>query len=634
MYTDMVGYTALGQRNESLSLALVEEQRKLIRPILTRHNGREVKTMGDAFLVEFPNAVDAVRCAYDIQRAVREFNLSLESDKRIHLRIGVHVGEVVESQGDISGDAVNVASRIEPLAEDGGVCVSSHVYDFVRGKVDLPLESVGPKTLKNVTEPMEVYRMMMPWEKEHIESSQELDSRTVAVLPFASMSPDPNDEYFADGLTEELIDRLCQVRELGVIARTSIMNYKKGNKNASQIGKELKAGALVEGSVRKAGNRIRVTAQLINANTEKHLWASHYDKDLDDIFAVQSDIAEKVAGELKVQLLESEKWAIEKKPTENLEAYSLYLRGLQYWHEERVDLEKKAIRYFEESIGLDQNFSPPYHAAARVYFHFANMGYMSPGEARQKGKTLLARAQELDPDSPDLLVAKAYESFGNYEWSDTEALLRSAVELSPSNAEARRFHATALHVLGRFDESLAESMKSEKLDPVWRNWIRGSLLYCQRRYDDAIAEARGLLDRDPELFNVRTMLAFSYLAKGMFAEAVAEFKNNVELAAGSSTNWSKGDLAVAYAKSGRMDEAINILEELEALAQKEYVPPDVIAVVSWALGKGERALELFERAYEQRSDAWMLWLGVYPLFDDLRSDGRFAPFLRKVGFPV
>jgi adenylate cyclase len=211
MFTDMVGYTALGQKNESLSLALVEEQRKVIRPILARHNGREVKTMGDAFLVEFPNTVDAVRCAYDIQRAIREFNLSLERDKRIHLRIGVHVGEVVESQGDISGDAVNVASRIEPLAEDGGVCVTGHVYDFVRGKVDLPLVSMGPKALKNVVTPVDVYKMVMPWEHAQEESVQELDSKTVAVLPFASMSPDPNNEYFADGLREELIDRLCQV---------------------------------------------------------------------------------------------------------------------------------------------------------------------------------------------------------------------------------------------------------------------------------------------------------------------------------------------------------------------------------------------------------------------------------------
>ena len=274
MFTDMVGYTALGQKNESLSLALVEEQRKVIRPILTRHNGREVKTIGDAFMVEFPNAVDAVRCAYDIQRAIREFNLSVAVDKRIHLRVGLHVGEVVESQGDISGDAVNIASRIEPLAQDGGVCVTHQVYELVKTKVDITLSSLGPMWLKNVAAPVEVFKMDMPWETEGTRAIPRLDTKRVAVLPFASMSPDPNDEYFADGLTEELIDRLCQVKELGVIARTSVMNYKGQKKNASEIGKELKAGGLVEGSIRKAGNKIRVTAQLIDANTEEHLWSS------------------------------------------------------------------------------------------------------------------------------------------------------------------------------------------------------------------------------------------------------------------------------------------------------------------------------------------------------------------------
>ena len=272
MFTDMVGYTALGQRNESLSLALVEEQRKLIRPILARHNGREVKTIGDAFLVEFLSALDAVRCAYDIQRAVREFNISLPEERRVHLRVGVHLGDVVESGGDISGDAVNVASRIEPLAEDGGVCVTRQVYDHVQNKFELKLASLGVKPLKNVNTPIEVYKMMMPWEAEKSTPSPQLDKKRIAVLSFANMSQDPADGYFADGMTEELITSLSAVRELTVIARTSIMKYKGSQKGASEVGRELNAGTLIEGSVRKAGNRVRITAQLIDTSTEGHLW--------------------------------------------------------------------------------------------------------------------------------------------------------------------------------------------------------------------------------------------------------------------------------------------------------------------------------------------------------------------------
>jgi adenylate cyclase len=221
MFTDMVGYTALSQRNESLSLSIVEEQRDLVRPILSRHNGREVKTMGDAFLVEFSSALAAVRCAYDIQRATRDRNIALPEESRILLRIGIHLGDVVESQGDISGDAVNLASRIESLAEPGGVCLTRQVYDQVVNKVELPLSSVGMKALKNVDAPVEVFRMTMPWETK-ASSGEERERRRIAVLPLANLSPDRADEYLADGMTEELIMSLSGVRELTVVARTSV----------------------------------------------------------------------------------------------------------------------------------------------------------------------------------------------------------------------------------------------------------------------------------------------------------------------------------------------------------------------------------------------------------------------------
>ena len=253
MYTDMVGYTALGQQNESLSLELVEEQRKLARPIFETHNGREVKTMGDAFLVEFPSAVDAVRCAYDVQKSIREFNLSLASERKIHLRIGVHLGEVVDVGGDILGDAVNVASRIEPLAEDGGVCLSRQVYDQVQRKLEFRLSSLGPRALKNVIEPVEVFRIMMPWEDERSPEVVGLDRKRIAVLPFVNMSPDPNDSYFADGITEEIISTVSGISGLRVISRTSMMHYRGTSKTLKEIGREVEAGSVLEGSLRKAG---------------------------------------------------------------------------------------------------------------------------------------------------------------------------------------------------------------------------------------------------------------------------------------------------------------------------------------------------------------------------------------------
>ncbi len=284
MFTDMAGYTALGQRNETISLALVEEQRKLLRPVFSRRNGREIKTMGDAFLVEFSNALDAVRSAYDVQRTSREFNISQPSDQRIILRIGLHLGDVVESQGDISGDAVNIASRIQSLAENGGICVTQQVYDQVQNKFDLPLKGLGSRPLKNVSARIEVYKMVMPWENEQKTSAVQLETTRVAVLPFANMSPDPGDSYFANGITEEIISTLSGVSGLNVISRTSVMGYKGTTKRVKEIGSELEAGSVLEGSFRKAGNRIRVTAQLIDVRDDRHVWAHSYDRNLDDDF--------------------------------------------------------------------------------------------------------------------------------------------------------------------------------------------------------------------------------------------------------------------------------------------------------------------------------------------------------------
>jgi len=345
MFTDLVGFTTLSQRNESLALSVLEQQRESLRPKFNKHGGREVKTIGDAFLVYFPSALSAVNCAYDIQKTTRELNNSLSAERRVLLRIGVHLGDIVESRGDISGDAVNVASRMESIADSGGVCLTRQVYDQVQNKFELPLRSLGAKSLKNLRDPIEVFKMVMPWEGAMMEEAVELDSHRVAVLPLKNMSPDPNDEYFADGMTEELITALSGLRELTVIARTSVMQYKNSPKRIADVGRELKTGTVIEGSVRKAANKVRITVQMIDASTEGHLWVQNYDRQMDDIFAIQSEIAEKVADALKVKLIDSTRRRLEKKPTENTEAYMLYLKGRYYWNERTKPSIEKGIAY-------------------------------------------------------------------------------------------------------------------------------------------------------------------------------------------------------------------------------------------------------------------------------------------------
>lgn len=631
MFTDMVGYTALGQRDESLALALVEEQRKLIRPILRRHDGHEVKTIGDAFLVEFPNALDAVRCAYDIQRAIREFNFSLAPDRRIHLRIGVHVGEVVESQGDISGDAVNVASRIEPLAEDGGVCLTRQVYDHVHNKFELPLLSIGATQLKNVTVPIEAYKIAMPWNGERTIAPSELDRRRIAVLPFASMSPDPNDEYFADGLTEELIAKLSLVKGLEVIARTSIMNYKRKEKNAAQIGKELKAGTLLEGSVRKSGNRIRATIQLINSNTESHLWAESYDRNLEDIFAVQSEIAERVSASLKVRILPDEKERIERAPTSSPEAFSLYLKGRFYWNERTKEGIRSAMEYFQKAIEKDSNYALAYSGLADCYGVGAVYGFIEPQGVRTKSMELVTKALEIDGT-----LAEAHATLGqilyeyDWNWQRSEAELRRAIELKPSYASAHHWLAIHLGTQGKEEESMKEIKRARELDPlskIIQTSIGGGYWYAHR-YEEGIRELTAAIEADPDYYNFHDYLGMLYVGIGRYEDA----KRELERAASLEKNMHslKADLGYVYARAGRKAEALAILDELSRASEEKYVSPLEIAEVYAGLGDRERCMGWVEKGFRERAPDFRTQV-TSPIYDDLRSSPRFVSILKEIG---
>ena len=619
MFTDMVGYTALGQKNESLSLALVEEQRKLVRPILGRHNGREVKTIGDSFLIEFPSALDAVRCAYEIQRVAKEFNLPLAEDRRVHLRIGVHLGDVVESQGDISGDAVNVASRIEPLAEDGGVCITRQVYDFVRNKVDIPLSSMGPKSLKNVTEPMEVYKMVLPWEKEAAAVPTKPNKNRVAVLPFANMSPDPNDEYFADGMTEELIDRLAQVKEMEIIARTSVMSYKGEKKKVSQIARELGVGSLVEGSIRKAGNKIRVTVQLINAGTEGHLWSSHYDKDLDDIFAVQSEIAEKVAGELKVQLLASEKQTLEKKPTENTEAYSNFLRGREVLREGSEPSVRQALALFEKAVELDSSFARAYVGVAECHQSLATNGYEPEDVSIPLVKASLKRALELDSDLPEAHASRSEMLVNEDDFVGMEVEARRALELNPSLPDPYNMLFELAALKGEPEEAVRLLETAYRLDPISPRYIsRVGEAYAWTGKEQKALEHWKKTERLAPAQTYRVMAEY-YLSKGEVERARELHAKVVKL---QPTHpwviWMGGAIA---AQAGEREKALLAIKKIEE-AKMGPISFNFIGFIYHQLGDFDSYFEYMNRALE---DHTIIAADVMysPLLAKARADPRY-----------
>jgi TolB-like protein/Flp pilus assembly protein TadD len=631
MFTDMVGYTALGQRNESLSLALVEEQRKLIRPILDRHRGREVKTIGDAFLVEFGSALDAVRCAYEIQRATKEFNLPLAEDRRVHLRVGVHLGDVIESQGDISGDAVNVASRIEPLAEDGGVCITRQVYDHVKGKVNIPLSSLGPKSLKNVAEPIEVYRMVLPWEKEEVVPTLQLDRNRVAVLPFANMSPDPNDEYFAEGMTEELITALSKIRRLTVIARTSVMQYKNTTKRISEISRELGVGTLIEGSVRKSGNKLRITIQVIDSATEGHLWAENYNKQMDDVFAIQSEIAENVAKELRVQLAESEKAKLEKKPTTSTEAYTHYLKGRYYWNERTESSVRRGIDYLVKALSVDPNMALAYSDLADAYTIMADHGMMPGALAYAKVREYASRALEIDPtmSQPHAALANTFER--SYHWDDCEREYKLAIELNPNNAVARHWHAINLFFTGNESEAVQEWRRARELDPLSLivGCTLGYILVRTGSADEGLEMLQTVVEMNDSFALGHRQLGHSYVIMGKKEEAIREARKMLTLDVGPEMLLH---VVAILASSGQKQEAAELLEKVIREQAAKYVDISRIGMAYAALGDSNHAFELLERAVDEQVTGVPYALSrFFPYFDAIRDTPRFKGLVRRAG---
>jgi len=403
MFTDVVGDAGLVQRDESAALSALDQHNQLLRSILPKHRGREVKTVGDAFLVEFESALAAVQCGIEIQRAMREAAIPGAGSVGLRLRVGIHVGDVVQAGGDLLGDAVNIAARIEPLAEPGGICISQQVYDQVQNKLDAEFVRLPLSELKNIRGPVTVYRVDPERRAARPEGRAVGASprHQLAVLPLANISPDPSDEYFADGLTEELISVLSHVQDLGVIARTSIAPYKSAPKPIPQVGAELGVDTVLEGSVRKAGNRIRITLQLIDVGTQRHIWASTYNREVDDVFAVQSDIAGQTAEALRLELVRPERSAGGRRPTANPAAYDLYLRGLVASSDDAGTGFEEAVRCFEQATRLDPTYAEAFAAWAELYVVVAGDS-RAVQEVMPRARELAARALEIDPTPPML----------------------------------------------------------------------------------------------------------------------------------------------------------------------------------------------------------------------------------------
>ena len=624
MFTDIVGYSALTQRSEALALRLLEKHNELIRPVLSKHGGVEVKTIGDSFLVEFSSALDATECAIDVQRVLGEYNQS--SSDKILVRIGIHVGDVVHKGSDVFGDAVNIASRIESLAQGGGICITDQVYAQVQNKMALEARKLEQRQLKNISIPVSVYEIREQGGKRKTETEQ-LDMQRLAVLPFANISPDPNDEYFADGMTEELISKLSLLKNLKVIARTSVMKYKGKEKSISEIGRELGAGILVEGSVRKAGNRIRVTVQVINANNEEHLWASNYDNSLDDIFAVQAEIADKVSSSLPASLASKQPIHVSQ-DTKNMTAYTYYLKAQQLFNEGNMDSIREALELFTNATKLDPNFARACVGIGNCYAYLGIRSGLSREEAASGMRLACRRALEIDPN---LAEAHALASF--LGWADDDFPLaqheaKKALELNPNLAEVHFNLSRVQMTLGYPQSSLKALETAYSLDPLSGQVIR--FLSLTLAWTGREAEALDLLNRSLKIapFEARQSMAEYFLGKGDYAKAEEEVSILEKLSPFDFTTIAfRAYLSAAKNEKQELDKAVAMLErKFKTGATFERT----IGYIKYLQGDMDGFFEEMFRAVEGHTlDPFRMRYS--PTFAKAREDPRYRKLLERNG---
>lgn len=630
MLTDLVGYTSLCQRNETLALEVLRKHAQIVRGEVSRHGGREVKCTGDGYLIEFPSALAALECAVAIQRAVDRRNASVPADNAFQLRIGLHVGDVVDRGGDLFGDAVNLVARIEPLSPPGGICTSRQFYDQVWNKTDERLVYAGTESLKGLEGPIKIYRVARPGELSARAADRGADRKRIAVLPLANISPDPGDAYFTDGMTDELILTLAQNPELKVIAHTSVLRYRGAAKSIAEIREELGVGTIVEGSVRKVGNRIRISLQLIDAYSEEHLWARALDGVLGDVFEFQADVASQVAQALHLMLVEGRSPPLRRDPTHNLKAYTLYLKGRYLWNRRTEADLRRAIGCFAKAAELDPRFALAYVGLADAYTLLPEYGTQSPQEAHPQARAAALRALELDESLAEahasLAIVCAHQSF---DFDTAQRELRRAIELNPNYATAHHWYALVLLYLHRLDEALRAIDRALELDPLSLVVIRnlGRILLAAGRTDEAVAALERVLDLDPAFPMTRVNLALAYVQRGDLQQALDALEG--ERSVRGRSPWPmvvRGCLKEMIGEGGSVSATLRLLDRQ---ATRRYVPPTCFAACYLTVGDLERAFAWLGRAYDER-DEWLLHGLTSAFFDPVRTDPRFEALVTKI----
>ncbi len=454
---------------------------------------------------------------------------------------------------------------------------------------------------------------------------------SIAVLPFLNMSADPENEYFCDGLAEELIGALTKIENLRVVARTSAFSFKGKQADVREVGHKLNVTTVLEGSVRKAGNKLRITAQMVDVSDGFHLWSERYDRQLADIFDIQEEISLAIVAALKIKLLGDEQADLLKRGTNDTEAYQLYLKGRFFWNKRTEEALRKGIEYFNRAIEHDPGYAAAYAGLSDSYALLALRGLIPPKEGLPRAKAAAHKALEIDDSLAEAHASLAHVKLHDWDWPGLEEQFKRALELNPGHAIAYHWYSEYLMAMGRSDEAIERAKQAKEIDPL-SSVISSTLalaLYFARRYDQAIESLKQALELDPNHFALHFRLGLAYVLKGMNEEAIEAMQASVNLS-GRSTETLAG-LGQAYAAAGMKTETQTVLYELNELSKERYVSPYSVAKIYSVVGEKDQAFAHLEKAYEERHPDF-IELKAEPLLDSLRSDPRFADLLRRVGW--
>jgi serine/threonine-protein kinase len=620
--------------DEQKAIDILRKNRQLQKPLIEKYDGKWIKELGDGVLASFLTVTDAVLCAAEIQKACKEKN-------DFQLRIGIHLGEVVFEDNDVFGDGVNIASRLQTLAPISSIWISEAVHKNVANKKGIETKFIRQEFLKNVKEPVLIYevdveniqleRRSHSPEKKIMEKAPE---KSIAVLPFVNMSNDPDQEYFCDGLSEELLNVLAQVDGLRVAARTSSFSFKGKDIDILEIGQKLKVSTVLEGSVRKAGNRLRITAQLINVTDGYHLWSERYDRQVEDIFDIQDEISLAILGALKVKLLGTEKATVLKRHTENTEAYKLYLQG-RFHYNKWAGLEgyQKAIEYYNDAIEKDPDYVLAYTGLAACYLNLWFFSHLPPEHSLPKMKEATLRSLSIDDEIAESHVSLARMKFW-YEWDFPEAdrEFNRAIELNQNHAEAHEQYSMFLGITERADEALPQAKKALELDPfsLMNNWGAGWTYWMIGDYTHMREQAKKLIELEPNFYGGHLILGTENWTMGRYEDAVFELKLAVAHNNGAFTlSW----LGCLLGVMGEYEKAKEILKQLQDMTKEDTVRNFDMAIVYAGLGEKELTVNYLEKAFEQHEGMMVFtkhWGRIVPWF---RNDPAIIALTKKIGLP-